>query len=210
MDNERQSEILINVSDDDLLKLNDGYKLAVKSVDINGNKVQLELSKNGQVIDSKVIIPANEVNGSFIYSRPGTSQIIMVHFKNAFRGADRDLATADRIWQTSESDSSDILLNSTNSQIIDLETPLRLEEGYELAFRPIDINGDKVYLELIKNGQVIDSKVIIPANEANGSFIYSRPGTSPAIMVHFKNAFRGVDRDLATADRIWQTSEGNS
>ncbi|MDD4579818.1 MAG: S-layer protein domain-containing protein [Methanothrix sp.] len=210
MDNERQSEILINVSDDDLLKLNDGYKLAVKSVDINGNKVQLELSKNGQVIDSKVIIPANEVNGSFIYSRPGTSQIIMVHFKNAFRGADRDLATADRIWQTSESDSSDILLNSTNSQIIDLETPLRLEEGYELAFRPIDINGDKVYLELIKNGQVIDSKVIIPANEANGSFIYSRPGTSQTIMVHFKNAFRGVDRDLATADRIWQTSEGNS
>jgi len=130
------------------LKLEEGYELVVRSVDIDGNKAYLELIKNGQVIDSKVIIPANEANSSFIYSRPGTSQTIMVHFKNAFRGVDRDLATADRIWQTSEGNSSDILLNSTNSQIIDLETPLKLEEGYELVVRSVDIDGNRAILEL--------------------------------------------------------------
>ncbi len=52
-----------------------------------------------------------------------------------------------------------------DSQINDIElhkTPLELEEGYELAIRSIDIDGNKVYLELIKDGEVVDSEVIIP------------------------------------------------
>ncbi len=39
-------------------------------------------------------------------------------------------------------------------------TPLKLEEGYELAIKSIDIDGNKVYLELSKNGAVVDSKVV--------------------------------------------------
>ncbi len=67
--------------------------MAIQSVDIDGNKVYLELVKDGEVVDSQVIMPANEVDDTFIYSRPGTPQEIRVHFKNAFRGADQNLAT---------------------------------------------------------------------------------------------------------------------
>ena len=44
-------------------------------------------------------------------------------------------------------------------------TPLKLEEGYELAIKSIDIDGNKVYLELSKNGAVVDSKVISPSKD---------------------------------------------
>jgi hypothetical protein len=99
-----ESETVINLSNAEPLKLDDGYELAVKSVDIDGNKVYLELFKDGQVVDSKVIIAANKVDGNFIYTMPGTAQTIKVHFKNAFRGSDQNLVTVDRIQQTSEID----------------------------------------------------------------------------------------------------------
>lgn len=40
---EQGQEVLINITDEERLKLDGGYELAVKSVDIDGNKVYLEL-----------------------------------------------------------------------------------------------------------------------------------------------------------------------
>jgi hypothetical protein len=99
MSDKDNSEITIDTEVSEPMKLNDGYELAFKSVDIDGNKVYLELTKDGQVVDSKVIIAANEVDDTFVYSKPGTSQLIKVHIKNAFRGADANLVTVDGISQ---------------------------------------------------------------------------------------------------------------
>ena len=35
-------------------------------------------------------------------------------------------------------------------------TPLKFEEGYELVIKSIDIDGNKVYLELSKDGSVVE------------------------------------------------------
>jgi len=207
--NENLSEIAFNISDAEPLKLNDGYELAVKSIDIDGNRVHLELYKDGQIVDSRVIIPANEANGNFSYSRPGTSQTIMVHVKNTFRGSDRSPVTIDRIWQTSETNCSQTLLNSSHSQVIDTDMPLKLDEGYELAVRSTDIDGNKVYLDLSKDGRIVDSQVIIAANEVDDTFTYFKPGTGQRILIHFRNAFRGAYYNLVTVDRVFQTSEIN-
>jgi len=186
------------------LALEEGYKLAINSIDIDGNKVNLDLYKDEIVIDSQVIIPANEVDDTFIYSCPGTSQEIRVRFKNAFRGADQSMATVDSLWQTSEIDPNPILINDTRSQTITSGTPLKLEEGYELIIPSIDIDGNKLYLELCKDGMMVDSQVITPENEVDDTFIYSRPETSQKIKVHFKNAFRGAEQSLVTIDSISQ------
>ena len=39
-----------------------------------------------------------------------------------------------------------------------------LEEGYELRIKQIDLNGNKVYLALAKDGEEVDSKVVSPEN----------------------------------------------
>lgn len=210
MDNDKQSEIVFKVLDSEPLRLNDGYELAVKSVDIDGNKVYLELSKDGRVVDSKVIIPSNEADDTFFCFGPGGAQILLVHFQNAFRGREQTMVTIDRVQQNSETNLS--LLSEIDSHwlIVAAGIPLKLEEGYELIVNSVDIDGNKAYVELFKDGQKIDSKVIEPANEENGSFIYSSPGMPQTIMVHFKNYFRGVDQNLATVDNIWQTSEVDS
>jgi len=389
------------------LKLEEGYELGIKSIDIDGNKVYLELTKDGEVIDSKVISPSKDgatmADQTYFYKADvGDSKkvvLVAVHFKNAFRGADTDLATIDGVWQlsdtpvdvaegtdydkmtiqtvtadtiTMDNEDNDITLSknkdiaimpgvsietadadelryfiykevtepgtyqirgnvatgtntwnadnfagfyydiddniktetltatvtegnklsgdvvdgvrgvvytttaqkddfdfdqwgsynvigflaekyfagyvtndnvsaenqiplkeSTDENVLSDEqllkilvdddtertvtsgTPLKLEEGYELGIKSIDIDGNKVYLELTKDGEVLDSKVISPsktgATMADQTYFYKTDvGDSNDVVlvaVHFKNAFRGADTNLATIDGVWQLSD---
>ncbi|MDD1758623.1 MAG: S-layer protein, partial [Methanotrichaceae archaeon] len=58
-----------------------------------------------------------------------------------------------------------ILVNDDHEKTLTSGTPLKLEEGYELGIKSIDIDGNKVFLELTKDGQVISSKVISPSKD---------------------------------------------
>jgi uncharacterized membrane protein len=197
------------------LKLNDGYELALESLDIDGNKIYLELSKDGQIVDSSSIRPHNDIVATYSYTKNktqvGSEPVIKVHFRNSFRGQDQTFATIDSIWQASESDHSRILLDNNNSFIFSTLAPLRLEEGYELVLRAADIDGNKVYVELNKDGQMVNSSVIIPSNEFDEAYKYTKDkeqaDDAQIILVHFKNAFRGSDNSFATIDDVWQVSE---
>jgi S-layer protein (TIGR01567 family) len=109
-----------------------------------------------------------------------------------------------------------ILVDKDTEMTVTSGAPLKLEEGYELAIKSIDIDGNKVYLELSKNGAVVDSKVISPskdgATEADKTYYYKNPAVGEqkklmTIGVHFKNAFRGADQNLAVINGVWQISD---
>jgi S-layer protein (TIGR01567 family) len=390
------------------LKLEEGYELIITSIDIDGNKVSLELSKDGSVVDSKVISPSKDnptmADKTYYYRKTvGDSKdlvIIAAHFKNAFRGSDSNLATVDGLWQISDAaievkvdteydkmriasvsadtitmdnkgntvtlsknkeitlmgnvkiitsdqdviddanpqryyvakvetapgtyeirgqaatgnfewtaqnfagfyydidddlgtekltttitegnnlqepdgivytttvqkndfafadwgfynvigfqankyfagyisdpmvdDADEILFKeSTDKNTLSDEqlqailkdddtemtvtsgTPLKLEEGYELIITSIDVDGNKVSLELSKDGSVVDSKVISPSKDnptmADKTYYYRKTvGDSKDVVIiaaHFKNAFRGSDSNLATVDGLWQISD---
>ncbi|HWQ18399.1 MAG TPA: S-layer protein domain-containing protein [Methanotrichaceae archaeon] len=412
--NQLSSEQLLQVlTDDDTemtissatpLKLAEGYSLAIKSIDVKGNKVYLELSKDGAVVDSKVISPSADYatmsDKTYYYQKATVGDakkvvIIAVHFKNAFAGADQNLATIDGEWQLSDTPVSvkadttydkmtvrtvdasaltitmdnkdnaitlsknkdlslmpgiriqtadndtlryyvykqitepgtyelrgavatgdfswnpqnfagffydikkdigtetlttkltegnklsgdapygityqstaqskdyefgdwgsyyvmgfmakkyfaaynekqtatpmvaqttdknqlsseqllEVLTDDDTEMTITSGTPLKLAEGYALAIKSIDVDGNKVYLELTKDGAAVDDKVIQPsksnATMADKTYYYKKATVGDAskvviIAVHFKNAFRGADQDLATVDGEWQLSD---
>jgi S-layer protein (TIGR01567 family) len=108
-----------------------------------------------------------------------------------------------------------ILIDDDTEKTVTSGTPMKMEEGYELAIKSIDIDGNKVYLELSKDGSVVDSKVISPsktdATMADKTYYYKNPAVGDqkklvTIAAHFKNAFRGADQNLATVDGLWQIS----
>ena len=220
------SQVLINYSYGKMtitsgtpLKLGEGYELAIKSIDIDGVRVNLELSKNGNVIDSRIITIPQTTDDLYIYATDIGSakdvEVVKVHFKNAFRGTDQNLATIDRVWQVSDSNSSQVIINNSYVKMtITSGTPLTLGEGYVLAIKAIDIDGNKAYVELSKNGTVTDAALITPPNAVEDTYTYTKDldhsGSVEVIKVHFKNAFRGTDQNLATIDRVWQVSDTNS
>ena len=90
------------------LKLAEGYVLAIKYIDSEG--MLLELTKNGVVVDSKVLMPSKDdatmADKTYLYSRDEGEQkglaIIAVHFKNALTIGNQTVATVNGIWQISE------------------------------------------------------------------------------------------------------------
>jgi S-layer protein (TIGR01567 family) len=106
-----------------------------------------------------------------------------------------------------------ILMDSDNEAIIIPGAPLRLAEGYELTIKYIDSNG--MFLELTKNGEIIDSKILSPSNAyatmADKTYCYKKDiGDSKDVVilaVHFKNALTIGNQTMATIDGIWQLSD---
>lgn len=110
---------------------------------------------------------------------------------------------------------SKILTDDDEEYTVTTGTPLKLAEGYELSINAIDLEGDKVYVELYKDGKSVDSAVIQPSKDnptmEDKTYAYTRylgdTEDIVTIAVHFKNAFRGAEQDLATVDGIWQISD---
>jgi S-layer protein (TIGR01567 family) len=110
---------------------------------------------------------------------------------------------------------SKVLINEDVERTFTSGTPLKLSEDYELAIQAIDLDGKKVYVQLMKNDAVVDSAVVEPskygATLKDKTYVYKKDmGDTEKIVViavHFKNAFRGADTDLATIDGIWQISD---
>jgi len=111
-----------------------------------------------------------------------------------------------------------ILVDDDTEKTFTSGTPLELEEGYELSIKSIDVDGNKVYVELTKDGAAVDSKVISPskdgANMKDKTYYYKMDiGDSKDVVIvaaHFKNAFKGSEQDLATVDGVWQLSDAPS
>jgi S-layer protein (TIGR01567 family) len=110
---------------------------------------------------------------------------------------------------------SEVLYDDDTEMTVTSGTPLKLKEGYELAIKAIDIDGNKVYVELTKDGAVVDSKVISPsragATMTDKTYYYKKDigDTKDLVIigVNFKNAFRGSDTNLATIDGVFQISD---
>jgi hypothetical protein len=58
-----------------------------------------------------------------------------------------------------------ILMDGKDEMTFASGAPLMLKEGYELTIKTIDPGGNKVYVELSKNGSVVDSKVVTPSKD---------------------------------------------
>jgi S-layer protein (TIGR01567 family) len=110
---------------------------------------------------------------------------------------------------------SKVLIDDDEERTFTTGTPLKLMEDYELAIQAIDLDGNKVYVQLMKDGAVVDSAVVEPSKDGadvqDKTYTYKKwLGDTEKIVVvavHFKNAFRGTDQDLATVDGIWQISD---
>jgi hypothetical protein len=105
-------------------------------------------------------------------------------------------------------------MDSDDSRTIASGSVLSLEEGYELRIKQVDLNGNKVYLSLAKDGEEVDSKVVTPSNDPSdrsSNYLYKvKMGAAkdvPLIAAHVESVFRSTESDLATVDGIFQISD---
>ena len=119
---------------------------------------------------------------------------------------DKSLLANDRV--------SRILMDDDEMYTITFASPMRLKEGYELAIQAVDPDSNNVRVQLMKDGNVVDSAVVEPTKDcatiADKTYTYKKKlGDTEDIVViavHFRNALHD-DADLANVDGVWQISE---
>ena len=107
---------------------------------------------------------------------------------------------------------SKILMDTNAESAITSSNPLELGEGYQLSIKSVDIEGNKVYIELTKNGKFVDDKVVQPSiinAKMKDQTYYYRGDLGDIkgviqIAVHFKNVFAGPGANIATIDGIFR------
>ena len=77
---------------------------------------------------------------------------------------------------------SKVLMDDNKEMTITSAQPLMLNEGYQLNIKSVDVKGNKAYIELSKNGQVVDDKVVQGLLKKFADFgrAYNEGGMSPA------------------------------
>lgn len=116
---------------------------------------------------------------------------------------------------TSTTQSFKVLIDDESEQMITTNEPLELAEDYVLQINHIDVNESKVYLDLLKINEIVDSNTVSPskdhASDEDKIYRFKKDiGNSTdvtLIEVYFKNAFRGRDQDLGTISGVKQISE---
>jgi S-layer protein (TIGR01567 family) len=105
-----------------------------------------------------------------------------------------------------------VLTDSDKEYTITTGSVLPLEDGYELRIKEIDLNGNKVWLALAKNGDELDSKVVSPSAGDVKSSTYAYKvkiggRDTPLILAHVSNVFAGKESSVVTIDGLFQISD---
>jgi len=179
--------------------------------DVGTERLTVKLQSSSRTIESGDLTYSTTAQDmEFEFSDWGTYQVIGFMADKYFAGYKAgDLFNKD-ISLISDNQLRKVLIDSDDESTITTGSVLPLEEGYELRIKQIDIDGNKVYLGLAKDGEEVDSKVISPDNLKSATYKYEveiSGKDTPIIMAHISNVFSSVESALVTVDGLFQISD---
>ena len=115
------------------LDLGQGYAIEAKQVDVDGEKVWLEFTKDGEFVDDEIISTDSDATtpgtSNLMTSRTKTMFVVLkVHVNQVFQGAVDSIAQIEGLW------------------LIDYANAMKIESDDEFGeLNDVSINGDNPY-----------------------------------------------------------------
>jgi S-layer protein (TIGR01567 family) len=178
---------------------------------VGTEKLTIKLQSSGRSVDSGDLIYSTSAQDTdFEFGDWGSYQVMGFMADKYFAGYKAtDLFDKD-ISLINDGQLRRVLIDTDDESTITTGSVLPLEEGYELRIKQIDLDGNKVYLALAKDGEEIDSKVIAPDNVKSATYQYKvdiSGEDTPIIMAHISNVFASTESALVTVDGLFQLSD---
>ena len=181
--------------------------------DVGTENLTVRLQKSGRSIDSGDLIYSTYVQDMYFeFSGWGSYQVIGFMADKYFAGYkanDNGIFDNDRSL-INDGQLRKVLMDSDAESTITTGSVLSLEEGYELRIKQIDLNGNKVYLALAKDGEEVDSKVVSPEGLKSATYQYKvdiAGEDTPLVLAHISNVFASAESALVTVDGLFQISD---
>ncbi|WP_167879286.1 S-layer protein domain-containing protein [Methanococcoides vulcani] len=170
---------------------------------------------NSRVLDSDAVQNPLVYATSAMYSSPkfefmleNNSSVPLSYQTVGFMGEQYASIIQDNVAKLSP-----LLIDTDDRYTLRLNQTLELGEGYAITPKQIDVDGEKVWLELTRNGGFIDDEIISTgANEttSNRTWYYEQEVLGEnvvTLIVHVDEVFQDQDDSLCVIEGIWQISD---
>ena len=164
---------------------------------------------SGRTIDDgDLVYTTSPQDVSFERSRWGSYQVIGFMAEKYFAGYTEDSEFADDdISMMSDGQLSKILIDDDEKVSAYSGSSLLLEDGYALDIVELDLDGNKVFVSLTKDGDEVDSGVV----SSESTYVYEDDLGSvddvPIIAINFEDIFSGRETSAVFVEGIFQISD---
>jgi S-layer protein (TIGR01567 family) len=182
--------------------------------DVGTESLQAKIAGGTRIEEKDLLYKTSPQPVKFKFEDWGKYDVIGFMAGKYFAGYDNLTKFTDEASAINEGQLRKVLIDSDDSETIASGSVLSLEEGYELRIKQVDLNGNKVYLALAKDGSEVDSKVVTPSADpadraSNYMYKVDMGGEKnvPIVIAHIQSVFRSTETDLATVDGLFQVSD---
>lgn len=169
--------------------------------------IKLNSYSDRSVGEDKLVYSTKPIETAFDRKEWGSFQIIGFMAERYFAGYSDNTTFAKGISLISDGQLAKVLIDNNDDKSFFTGSSLVLDEGYVLDITEVDLNGNKVFISLKKNGKEVDSTVI----SSNQDYVYkTRVGSTdnfPLIAVHLDTIFRGTESNAVFVKGIFQVSD---
>jgi S-layer protein (TIGR01567 family) len=165
---------------------------------------------NGNTIPSdELVYQSTPQNVSFKHKNWGNFTVVGFMGDKYFAGYPDEAVngSVDRVSVLSNSVLTKVLTDSDDKTSISQGSNFALQEGYSLSIKEVDVNGNSVWVQLEKDGSVVDDNFV----SAGQDYVYKtdigKATDVPLIIVHFGTVFSGAETSAVFMQGIFQLSD---
>lgn len=169
----------------------------------------VQLSKGSRTINKRNLqYETVPIKTDFEYGNWGSYDVIGFMAERYFAGYTANSSFADKeISVISDGQLSKVLIDSDDRKSLYTGSSLVLDEGYSLNMVEVDINGNSVWVQLEKDGKIVDEAFL----SSNSDYVYKADlgdtENVPIIAVHFSQIFSGRETNAVFVNGIFQISD---
>ncbi|MCO5382773.1 MAG: hypothetical protein NHB15_12325 [Methanosarcina barkeri] len=118
-------------------------------------------------------------------------------------------SAGENIWNSHVNKLVKLVLDSNETYTLEACKKIDIGHGYALKVKQIDVDNEKVWLELTKNGKhVADQNISVNATESNKTWTVTLDNIQGennivVMKVHVKQLFVGTEKSIVWIDAIW-------
>ncbi|AYK15244.1 MAG: S-layer protein domain-containing protein [Methanosarcina flavescens] len=176
---------------------------------IGTEELKVEELKGRTIPSDKLVYESKPQKVQFEYSNWGNFMVVGFMADKYFAGYEDGAVNGavDDVSLLSDNILAKILTDSDDRKSMYSGSALVLENGYSLNIMEVDINGDTVWVQLEKDGEVVDDAFVA----SNQDYIYEtdigEAEDIPLIIVHFGTVFAGSETSAVFTQGIFQISD---
>ena len=164
---------------------------------------------NGEktIANGSLIYTSKTVETDFERSKWGTYQVISITGAKYFAGYTKNSTFSSKTYSLlSDGYLCEVLTDNEDKRNVKVGQSLQIGDGYTIKIDDIDINGDKVRIEVFKDGESVSS-----ATGKSGQTLTFEKKIGdekiPIIAVYVDSVFQGMESSMVTIEGIFQISD---